>query len=116
MLIRAATQTPGGHAADGAVADEGFAHGSLHSAKGGFAAEADLGFGGVDVDIYILGGEGEEDEAKRIACGGQQGMVGLDDGKSQAVVFDPTAVDEECDVVAIGPMEAGGADVAGDEE
>jgi hypothetical protein len=66
--------------------------------------EADLGFGGMDVDVHVLGRQGDHHHGQRIPPGGDEGVVGLNDGVGQARVLYPAAVDEEGDLPPVGPV------------
>ena len=76
------------------------------------AAEADLGLGGVDVDVDFLGRNGQVEHDHGEAAGGHDAAVGLADGGREEAVADPATVDEEGDIGAGRALEVGLRDEA----
>ena len=80
------------------------------------AAEADLGLGGMDVDVDFLGGNGQVQHDHGEATGGHDAAVGLAYGGGEEAVADPAAVDEKGDVGSGRALEVGLGDEAVDAE
>jgi hypothetical protein len=68
-------------------------------------AEADLGLGGVDVDVHLLGRHLQEEQNDREAGGWNDVAVGLRDGVEQQPVTDKAFIDKDIDGVAIEFLE-----------
>ncbi len=79
-------------------------------------AEADLGFGGVDIDVDLLRGHLEEEENDRVGGGRDDVAVGLGEGVEDELVADEALVDEDVDRVAVELLQFGLGDEAGDAE
>ena len=98
---------PGFHqrGADG-VADEIVHKGRL--------AEADLGFGGVHVDVELLRREFEEEEDDRKTGGRDDVAVGLGEGVEDEAIADEAAVGKDVNGVAVELLQLGLGDEAGE--
>ena len=83
--------------------------------KGGLA-EADLGLGGVDVDVDLFGREVEEEQDDGEGGGRDDVAVGLGEGVEDEAIADEAVVDEDVDGVAVELLELGFGDEAGDAE
>ena len=79
-------------------------------------AEADFGFGGVDVDVDLLRGHLEEEEDDGEGGGWEDVAVGLGEGVEDELVADEALVDEDVDGVAIEFLQLGFGDEAGEAE
>src|SRR5204863_9522935 len=64
----------------------------------------------VDVDVDLAGGEGEDEEGEGKLVPREQGAIRLDQRLGQERVADGAAVDDEVDVVAVGPRHSRRAD------
>ena len=79
-------------------------------------AEADLGLGGVDVDVDLLRRHLEEEQDDRERGGRDDVAIGLGERVQDEPVADQAAVDEDVDGVAIELLQLGLGDEAGDAE
>ncbi len=79
-------------------------------------AEADFGFGGVDVDVDLLRGHLEEEKDDGEGCGRDDVAVGLGERVEDELVADEALVDEDVDGVAVELLQLGLGDEAGDAE
>ena len=79
-------------------------------------AEADFGFGGMDVDVDLLRRHLEEEEDDGIGGGREDVAVGLGERVEDELVADEALVDEDVDGVAIEFLQLGLGDEAGDAE
>ena len=71
-----------------------------------------LALGRVHVDVQLFGRQRDAQDGQRVPVAGQQRVVGLLDGKGQAAVAHPTAIDKERDVLAVAAMQRWLADIA----
>ena len=79
-------------------------------------AEADLGLGGMDVDVDLLRGHLEEEQDDGEAGGRDDVAVGLGEGVQDEPVADEAVIDEDVDGVAVEALQLGLGDEAGDAE
>ncbi len=79
-------------------------------------AEADFGFGGVDVDVDLLRGHLEEEKDDGEGGGWKDVAVGLAERVEDELVADEALVDEDVDGVAIEFLQLGLGDEAGEAE
>ena len=114
--VRAAGEG-GGEAGGGTGLNEGGADGVAEEVvdEGGLA-EADLGLGGMDVDVDLFGGHLEKEQDDGEAGGRKDVAVGLGEGVEDEAIADEAAVDEDVDRVAVEFLELGFGDEAGDAE
>ena len=79
-------------------------------------AEADLGLGGMDVDVDLLRRHLEEEKDDGEGGGWEDVAVGLGEGVEDELVADEALVDEDVDGVAIEFLQLGLGDEAGEAE
>ncbi len=79
-------------------------------------AEADFGFGGVDVDVNLGVIAVEEDQRKGVAGGGNEVVIGAGEGVQEQLVANEATVDEEVDRVAVELLDVRFRDEAGKRE
>jgi len=82
----------------------------------GLLAEADLGFGGVDVDVDFVGRHFEKQEDDRERGGRDDVAIGLDDGVNDEAIADEALVDEDVDRVSVELLQRGAGDEAAEAE
>ena len=106
-----------GEAGGGAGLHEGGAGGFADEVmdEGGLA-EADLGFGGVDVDVYLFWGHFEEEQDDGEAGGRDDVSVGLSERVQDELIADEAVIDEDVDSVAVEALQLWFGDEAGDAE
>ncbi len=80
----------------------------------GRLAKADLGLGGMDIDVNLFGRHFEEEKDNGKAGGRKDVAIGLGEGVEDEAVADETAIDEDVDGVAVEFLELGFGDEAGD--
>ena len=80
----------------------------------GGLAEADLGLGGMDVDVDLLRGHLEEEQDDGEAGRWDDVAVGLGEGVQDEAVADEAVIDEDVDGVAVELLQLGLGDEAGD--
>ncbi len=73
----------------------------------GLLAEADLGLGGMHVDVHFFGRHFKEEQHDRKAGGRNDVAIGLGDGVQQQAVADEPLVDEDVDGIAIELLQFG---------
>jgi hypothetical protein len=78
--------------------------------------ESHLGFGGVDVYVYLLGGKVHPYHGHGVTSFRQKGVIGLIDGVAQELISHPAAVDEDGQVSPAGSMEARSPHISADPE
>ena len=78
--------------------------------RGTVPAKADLGLGGMDVDVDRLVGDMEVDDCNGVPSLHQEAVVGLLEGVGQHPILDPPSVDEDGDVAAVRAGEGRRAD------
>ncbi len=78
-----------------------------------FVAEADLGLGGVDVDIDLFVFKVDIEGGYGVAAGRQLPFVSIDNGEDERAALDPAAIDEHGDGRAVSPVNARGTGQAG---
>jgi hypothetical protein len=79
-------------------------------------AEADLGFGGVDVDVDLFRRHFKEEEDNGERCGRKNVAIGLADGVQEGAVADEALVYEDVDGVAVELLQFGFGVEAGEAE
>ena len=82
----------------------------------GGLAEPDLGLGGVDVNIDLLGRHIEEEEDDWKRGGWDDIAVSLGEGMEDEAIADEAVIDEDIDGVAVELLELGLRNEAGDTE
>ncbi len=67
----------------------------------------------MDIHIHFLRRDFDEQGCQRVTPDHQQGVIGLEQGRSQRGILHPAPVDKESDLLAVGTRQRGRADKAG---
>ena len=102
-------------AGDGRLSLQGPVHRPLHRPEHHRRlTEAHLRLGGVHIHIHHLRRHLDKQRRNRITPGHQQGVIRLNHSVGEIAVLDVTPIDEQLDVAAVAPVQAGRAGEATD--